>query len=170
MDGWRTAVIHSPLIGHVDPYDVATDFKTLKEVASTFLEHPHPLKTELKSGCRIVQFRAELPHHPAKRMPWTILHPLFAACPAKRLCFAGRWVGLNWTQWRMRQGSVPFRRKLRGFGFAPQGKWVAVFCSSPLLERCLSAPKACFKESTMSTSLLQGWSPPAVCSSINPKP
>ena len=129
------------------------------------LEHPHPLKTELKRGCRIVQFKAELPHQPAKRMPWTILHPFFSACPAKRLCFAGRWVGLNWTQWRMRQGSVPFRRKLRGFGFAPQGKWVSRVQgkNSRLLlrNRCLRKAALHPRLASKNRRLLQGWSPPA---------
>ena len=61
-------------IGFVLVWEVHNITGGIREVD---LEHRHPWETELKTGSRGVEFSLELPHPSAKRMTWTILHPIF---------------------------------------------------------------------------------------------
>ena len=83
------------------------------------LVYHQPWETELKTGCRVVQFSLELSHPSAKRMTWTTLHLIFDFTLAKQLCFARSLATLNSSAGRIRQVTQFTQREKQGHLFCP---------------------------------------------------
>ena len=63
-------------------------FAMISNKAPHILKHCHPSQSELKIGCRVVQFSLGLPPSSTKQMSYTNLRPIFSERPPKLRYFA----------------------------------------------------------------------------------